>query len=62
VAAAQAFVDGSTTEKVDEVAFEEVDAEEAIDADEDAAAEAAAVVGAAEATAADQRSSPQSTI
>jgi SNF2 family DNA or RNA helicase len=55
VAAAQAFVDGSTTEKVEELALEEVDAEDVIDADEEAAAEAAAVVGAVEATAADLR-------
>jgi superfamily II DNA/RNA helicase len=55
VAAAQAFVDGRTTEKVDDLALEDVDAEDAIDADDEAAAEAAAVVGAVEATAADLR-------
>ena len=54
-AAAQAFVDGSTTEKVEELALEDEQAEEAIDADEDAAAEAASVVGAADASAADLR-------
>src|SRR5207237_261541 len=50
VAAAQAFVDGSTTEKVDGLALEDVDAEDVIDADEEAAAEAATFVGAVEAT------------
>ena len=54
-AAAQAFVDGSTTEKVEELALEDEQAEEAIDADEDAATEAASVVGAADASTADLR-------
>jgi SNF2 family DNA or RNA helicase len=54
-AAAQAFVDGSTTEQIDDLALEDDEAEETIDVDEDAAAEAAAVVGAAEASAADLR-------
>ena len=54
-AAAQAFVDGSTTEKVEELVLEDEQAEEVIDADEDAATEAASVVGAADASAADLR-------
>jgi ERCC4-related helicase len=54
-AAAQALVDGSMTEQIDDLALEDDEAEDAIDADEDAAAEAAAVVGAANASAADLR-------
>jgi ERCC4-related helicase len=54
-AAAQAFVDGSTTEKIDELVFEDEQAEGDIDADEEATAEAASVVGAADASAADLR-------
>jgi hypothetical protein len=40
-AAAQAFVDGSTTEQIDDLGLENEPAEEAIEADEDATAEAA---------------------
>ena len=54
-AAAQAFVDGSTTEMVEEPVLEDEQAEEVIDADEDAATEAASVVGAADASTADLR-------
>ena len=54
-AAAQALVDGSTTETTADLALEDEEAEEAIDADEDAAAEAASVVGAADASSADLR-------
>jgi hypothetical protein len=42
-AAAQAFVDGSTTDKPEELALEDESAERAIDADEQTAAEAASV-------------------
>jgi hypothetical protein len=52
-AAAQAFVDGSTTEQIDDLGLEEQPAEEAIEADEDATAEAATAAGAADASAAD---------
>ena len=54
-AAAQAFVDGSTTEKTEDLGLEDEQAEEAIDADEEATAEAASVAGAADASAADLR-------
>jgi ERCC4-related helicase len=45
-AAAQAFVDGSTTDKGEDLGLEDQSAEEAIDADEEAAAEAASLAGA----------------
>jgi hypothetical protein len=54
-AAAKAFVDGSTTEQIDDLGLEEQPAEEAIEADEDAIAEAATEVGATDAAAADLR-------
>jgi ERCC4-related helicase len=53
--AAQAFVDGSTTEQIDDLGLEEQPAEEAIEADEDATAEAATEVGAVDASGADLR-------
>jgi ERCC4-related helicase len=54
-AAAQAYVDGSTTEMIEDLGLEDQTAEEAIEADEDATAEAASVVGAVDASAADLR-------
>jgi hypothetical protein len=54
-AVAHAFVDGSTTDKAEDLGLEDQSAEESIDADEDAAAEAASVVGAAGATKVDLR-------
>src|SRR5262245_9576680 len=54
-AAAQAFVDGSTTEQIDDLGLEEQPAEDAIEADEDATAEAATEVGAVDASGADLR-------
>jgi ERCC4-related helicase len=54
-AAAQAFVDGSTTDKAEDLGLEDQSAEEAIDADEEAAADAASVAGAAGATKVDLR-------
>lgn len=51
--AAQAFVDGSTTELVNDPELDDVEAEEDIDADEEATAEAATVAGADGANAAD---------
>src|SRR5262245_13033148 len=54
-AAAKAFVDGSTTEQIDDLGLEDEPAEEAIEADEDATAEAATEVGAVEASGADLR-------
>jgi SNF2 family DNA or RNA helicase len=53
--AAEAFVDGSTTDKADDLGLEGEGAEEAIDADDEATAEAATVVGAAGASTADLR-------
>jgi ERCC4-related helicase len=53
VAAAKAFVDGSTTDKPEELALEDEGAEQVIDADEESATEAASIAGAAEASAAD---------
>lgn len=44
--AAAAFVDGSTTDKADDLGLEDTDAEKALDADEEATAEAASVAGA----------------
>jgi hypothetical protein len=56
VAAAQAFVDGTTTDKPEELALEnEKGAEQVIDADQESAAEAASIAGAAEASTADLR-------
>jgi superfamily II DNA or RNA helicase len=54
-AAAQAFVDGSTTDKADDLELEDEAAEAAIEADDEATAEAATVVGAEGAAAADLR-------
>jgi len=48
-AAAEGFVDGSTTDKTDDLGLEDQSAEAAIEADEDATAEAASVVGAVDA-------------
>lgn len=53
VAAAQAFVDGSTTDKPEELTLEDEGAERVIDADEETATEAASIAGAAEASKAD---------
>jgi SNF2 family DNA or RNA helicase len=53
-AAAQAFVDGSMRE-IEDLGLEDQQAEEAIEADEDATIEAASVVGAVDASAADLR-------
>src|SRR5262249_40232962 len=52
-AAAQAFVDGSTTDKPEELTLEDESAERVIDADEETATVAASVAGAAEASEAD---------
>jgi len=54
-AAAQAFVDGSTTDKAEDLGLEDEGAEQAIEADDEAAAEAATVVGTASASTADLR-------
>jgi superfamily II DNA or RNA helicase len=54
-AAAQAFVDGSTTEQIDDLGLEDEDAEKAMEADEEATAEAASVFGATDASAGDLR-------
>ncbi|MCZ7657705.1 MAG: DISARM system SNF2-like helicase DrmD [Xanthobacteraceae bacterium] len=53
--AAEAFVDGSTSGKTGDLAFEDETAEADIDADEEAAAEAASAAGAEGAAAADLR-------
>src|SRR5262249_36051978 len=53
--AAQAFVEGSMTEKTEELALEDQEAEQTIEADEDATAAAATVVGVVEASGADLR-------
>ena len=53
--AAQAFVDGSTTDKAEDLGLEDESAESALEADEEVAAEAASAVGAANASAADLR-------
>jgi hypothetical protein len=53
VAAVQAFVDGSTTDKPEELTLEDEGAEQVIDADEGTATEAASIASAAEASAAD---------
>jgi SNF2 family DNA or RNA helicase len=52
-AAAQAFVDGSTTDKTEDLGLEDASAEEAIDADEETSAEAASIAGGAGASAGD---------
>jgi superfamily II DNA or RNA helicase len=49
-AAAEGFVDGSTTDKTDDLGLEDQSAEAAIEADEEATAEAASVIGAADAS------------
>ncbi len=54
-AAAQTFVDGSTTDKTEDLGAEDELAEKELETDEQAAAEAASVVGAAEASYADLR-------
>jgi ERCC4-related helicase len=54
-AAAQSFVDGSTTDKAEDLGLEDQSAEEAIDADEDVAAEVASTAGAAGAGATELR-------
>jgi ERCC4-related helicase len=54
-AAVQAFVDGSTTDKPEELPVEDEGAEQVIDADEGTAAEAASIAGAADASGADLR-------
>jgi superfamily II DNA/RNA helicase len=48
--AAQTFVDGSTTDKTEDLGLEDEGAEAAIEADEEVAAQAASIVGAADAT------------
>src|ERR1051326_493373 len=52
-APAQAFVDGSTTDKTEDLGLEDASAEEAIDADEETSAEAASIAGGAGASAGD---------
>jgi hypothetical protein len=54
-AAAQTFVDGSTTDKTEDLGLEDEQGEAALEADEEMAAEAASVVGAADASTADLR-------
>lgn len=54
-AAAEGFVDGSTTDKTEDLDLEDQSAEAAIDADEEATAEAASVVGAIDASPSDLR-------
>ena len=54
-AAAEGFVDGSTTDKSEDLDLEDQSAEAAIDADEEATAEAASVVGAIDASPSDLR-------
>ena len=53
--AAQTFVDGSTTDKTEDLGLEDDQAEAALESDEEVAAEAASVVGAADASTADLR-------
>ena len=53
--AVEAFVDGSTTDKTEDLGLEDQGAEEAIEADEEATAEAASIAGASGASAADLR-------
>lgn len=54
-AAAQTFVDGSTSDKTEDLGLEDERAEAALEIDDEAAAGAAAVVGAADATTGDLR-------
>jgi SNF2 family DNA or RNA helicase len=54
-AAAEGFVDGSTTDKSDDLGLEDQSAEAAIEADEEATAEAASIVGAVDASRSDLR-------
>lgn len=54
-AAAQTFVDGSTTDKTEDLGLEDEQGEAALEADDEVAAEAASVAGAADASAADLR-------
>jgi ERCC4-related helicase len=54
-AAAEGFVDGSTTDKSDELGLEDESAEAALEADEEATAEAASMVGAVDASVGDLR-------
>jgi SNF2 family DNA or RNA helicase len=54
-AVAEGFVDGSTTDKTDDLGLEDQSAEAAVDADEEATAEAASIVGAVGASAGDLR-------
>lgn len=54
-AAAQTFVDGSTTDITEDLGLEDEQAEAALEVNEEVAAEAAAVVGAADASTADLR-------
>ena len=54
-AAAEGFVDGSTTDKSDDLGLEDERAEAALEADEEATAEAASIVGAIDASPSDLR-------
>ena len=54
-AAGQTFVDGSTTDKTEDLGLEDEQAEAALEVDEEVAAEAASVVGATDASTADLR-------
>jgi hypothetical protein len=54
-AAAEGFVDGSTTDKTDELGLEDKSAEAALEADEEATAGAASVIGAIDASPSDLR-------
>ena len=54
-AAAEGFVDGSTTDKTEDLDLEDQSAEAAIEADEEATAEAASIVGAIDASPSDLR-------
>ena len=54
-AAAEGFVDGSTTDKTEDLDLEDQSAETAIDADEEATAEAASVIGLIDASPSDLR-------
>ena len=54
-AAAEGFVDGSTTDKTEDLDLEDQSAEAALEADEEATAEAASIVGAVDASPSDLR-------
>ena len=54
-AAAEGFVDGSTTDKTEDLGLEDQSAEAAIEADEEATAEAASIAGAIDASPSDLR-------